>query len=203
MRTLLEISREVRAIAQTGLAYCQDPYDRDRYTRLAAVGTEMLQEGYSMEDFRWPTETGYPTPKVDVRGFVIRDNLLLMVREATSGKWSVPGGWADVNLTPAENVEKECFEETGCAVRAKTLLSVVDRDRAGYPPFPEAIYKLHFLCDFLSGDPRPSFETTEAAFCSLDNLPELDLARLQPTDIKRAVEAHRTDERSTWFQKTS
>jgi ADP-ribose pyrophosphatase YjhB (NUDIX family) len=203
MKSLLKISREIRAIAQTGLAYCKDPYDRDRYARLEAIATEMVREGHNLEDFQWPAETGYPTPKVDVRGFVFRDDSLLMVREASSGKWSVPGGWADVNLTPAENVEKECLEETGHTVRAETILSVLDRDRAGYPRFPEAIYKIHFLCEYLSGEPRPSFETPEVAFFPLDALPEIDTCRIQMRDIERAQTCMKHPANQTWFQRSS
>ena len=41
-RTLLEQARELQALAQTGLAYCKDPFDRERYERIRAIAVDML-----------------------------------------------------------------------------------------------------------------------------------------------------------------
>ena len=202
MRDLLEISREIRSIAQTGRSYSRDNYDLDRHARLEQIATELLSQDAGLKDFCWPVETGYLTPKVDVRGFIFRDDQLLMVREASSGKWSVPGGWADVNLTPAENVERECFEETGFSVRAERIISVLDRDRAGYPRNPESIYKIHFLCLLLSGEARTNFETTQVGFFPADQLPEIDEGRIRVQDIADARACLRGNDNGTCFQKT-
>ncbi len=202
MGDLLEISREIRSLAQTGRSYSQDAYDLDRYARLEAIASELLSRGSELQNFCWPVETGYPTPKVDVRGFVFRDDQLLMVHEASSSKWSVPGGWADVNLTPAENVERECLEETGFIVRAERIISVLDRDRAGYPRNPESIYKIHFLCRLLSGEARPNFETTDVGFFHPDKLPEIDEGRVRVQDIADARACLKGNDNGTCFQKT-
>ena len=139
IRNLLEIAKEIRAIAQAGRTYSENDYDLDRYQRLAGIANEVISRGYLIDDFCWPTEVGYPTPKVDVRAFVFKDERLLMVREASTGRWSVPGGFADVNLTPAENVERECLEETGFRVRAEKIISVLDR-RSRRIPSPSRIH---------------------------------------------------------------
>ena len=159
-------------------------------------------KGYRLDDFCWPTEVGYPTPKVDVRGFVFEEGRLLMVQEASNGKWSVPGGFADVNLTPAENVERECLEETGYRVRAEKIISVLDRDRAGYPRHPESIYKIHFLCKLLAGDAKPNFETTAVGFFDTEDLPEIDSGRVRVEDIIHARECANVRDNGTLFQRT-
>jgi ADP-ribose pyrophosphatase YjhB (NUDIX family) len=184
-RTALEISRELAAIAQAGITYSMDPFDRERFHRLREIASEVLRHA-GTADFEWPTEIGYSTPKVDVRGAVFRNAEVLLIREASSGKWTLPGGWADVNLTPAENVEKECLEESGYEVKARLITAVVDRDRAGYPAHPHSIYKIFFLCDLCGGAPRVSHETAEVAFFPIDALPELDPHRSSASDIAEA-----------------
>ena len=125
-----------------------------------------------------------------------------MVREASTGRWSVPGGFADVNLTPAENVERECLEETGYRVRAEKIISVLDRDRAGYPRHPESIYKIHFLCELLSGEARPNFETTAVGFFDAEEFPEIDSGRVRAEDIIHAKAFANARDSGTFFQRT-
>ena len=182
---MLEISRELASIAQAGITYSADPFDKERFYRLREIASEVLRHA-GQADFEWPAEIGYATPKVDVRGAVFRNGEVLLIKEASSGKWTLPGGWADVNLTPAENVEKECLEESGYEVKARLITAIVDRDRAGYPTHPHAIYKIFFLCDLCGGAPRVSHETTEVAFFPIDALPELDPHRASALDIQQA-----------------
>jgi ADP-ribose pyrophosphatase YjhB (NUDIX family) len=184
-RTLLEVSRELTSIAQAGITYSADPYDRERFHRLREIASEVMRcTGYA--GFEWPVEIGYATPKVDVRGVVFRDGEVLLIKEASSGKWTLPGGWADVNLTPAENVEKECLEESGYEVKARLITAILDRDRAGYPANPYSIYKIFFLCDLRGGAPRVSHEATDIAFFPLTALPELDPERSSAREIEEA-----------------
>ncbi len=124
-RTMLEISRELASMAQAGITYSVDPFDRERFHRMREIAGEVLQHA-GKADFEWPSEIGYSTPKVDVRGAVFRNGEVLLIREASSGKWTLPGGWADVNLTPAENVEKEMLR--GKRIRSESPL---DHGRPG------------------------------------------------------------------------
>ncbi len=106
-------------------------------------------------------ESGYPTPKVDVRGAVFRDRKILMVREISDGGWTLPGGWADVHQTARECVEREIREESGFEARAVKLAAVYDYRRQGHPqPQLRSIYKLFFLCELTGGEARPSIETS-------------------------------------------
>ena len=70
-RTLLEQARELQALAQTGLAYCKDPFDRERYERIRAIAVDMLamQADVPAEEMR-PLGAGYPTPKLDTRAAI-------------------------------------------------------------------------------------------------------------------------------------
>jgi ADP-ribose pyrophosphatase YjhB (NUDIX family) len=136
-------------------------------------------------------ETGYATPKVDVRGAVFDDrNRLLMVREVEDGRrWTLPGGWADVNRTAAENVAKEVCEESGYTVRVRKLASVCDRTRQGHPAAAFSCYKMLFICEIIGGAAATGLETAEVGWFTEDSLPdELSLARTLPGQMKRMFE---------------
>jgi len=117
----LTIAREVRAIAQTGLTFTADGFDNQRYRRLQDLAALMLAQG-SLEHepilHLLRQEKGYATPKVDVRGAAFVDGRVLMVRELSDGKWTLPGGWADVNQSAGECVVREIAEESGFKARA-------------------------------------------------------------------------------------
>lgn len=188
-------ARELQAIGQTGLHFCKDRYDRERYEKIGRIAAEMLAKhgNLSVEQYLKfnEREFGYATPKVDVRGVVFRENRLLLVREVMDeGRWTLPGGWADVNETPAEAVQREVREESGLLVRATKVLAVLDRERQGHqPPFPYRIYKLFFLCEAHGGELiSGGEETSEAAFFARDNLPELSLSRVTAHQIHRFFE---------------
>ncbi len=150
----LHWARRLQAMAQTGLTYCKDPYDIERYEALRGIAYEMLaaHSDAPVERVRdlFAGESGHATPKVDVRAVVFRDDAMLLVRERSDGRWTLPGGWADVGETPAEAVVREVYEESGYRTRAAKLLAVYDRDRHGHPPRPFYVYKLFFRCDLLS-----------------------------------------------------
>jgi ADP-ribose pyrophosphatase YjhB (NUDIX family) len=133
------------------------------------------------------SETGYRTPKVDVRGVVLDAGRVLVVRETASDDWCLPGGWADVGETPSKAVEKEVQEEAGVEVRAVRPLGVFDRDFRGRTRWPAHVYKLYLLCERLGGQPTgDGVETEAAAFFGLEELPSLSVKT--PADqLERAL----------------
>lgn len=166
------LSRELKSIAEAGLRYTEGPYDRERYLRLHELSSLPMQA--TAPDFKWPQEFGYATPKVDVRAAVIDDrNRILLVQEASSGEWTLPGGWADLNVSPSQNAVKEVLEESGMEVEVVKLIACWDKDLQGHPRQPEHIYKLVFLCRLTGGKLATSHETTGADFFSADHLPPL------------------------------
>lgn len=146
-------------------------------------------------------ETGYATPKVDVRGVVFRQHRILLVRELVDdGRWTLPGGWADVNDSPSQAVEREVREESGFETRAVKLLAVYDRSRHPHlPPSPYHIYKLFFRCEIIGGAAAPSPETGGAAFFPEGEIPELSLARVTPQQIARMFKHERHPDWPTDF----
>jgi ADP-ribose pyrophosphatase YjhB (NUDIX family) len=188
----LRMAREMSAMAQTGLTFSKDPFDRQRYERLTELAAELLAQGSApdydviLESLRG--ETGYATPKVDVRGASFRDGRVLLVKEITDGKWTLPGGWADVNQTAAECVVREIAEESGFQARAVKLAAVYDYQRRNHLHHKDSIYKLFFICELVGGAARPSNETSEVAFFARDALPPLSIGRSTAAQIERMFE---------------
>jgi ADP-ribose pyrophosphatase YjhB (NUDIX family) len=188
----LDWGRRLAAIAREGLTWSQEPFDRDRYERIAAVADELLaaQAGPRLRtDALFPAGSGHPTPKVDVRAVVVRDGRVLLVRERTDGRWAMPGGWADPGLSPAQIAVKETAEEAGLAVRATRLLALWDRDAQGMEPYAFAVYKAYLACEALDpgAEPVPGPEALAAGWFAPTALPELSLTRNTAEQVARLV----------------
>jgi ADP-ribose pyrophosphatase YjhB (NUDIX family) len=202
---LLDWTRRLQAIAQSGLTYAKDPYDVERYEQIrriaAEIGASSLGSTVNRIDALFSEESGYATPKLDIRAVVLdEEDAVLLVKEKEDSLWTLPGGWVDVGESPSESVEREVKEESGYEVRAVRLLALWDRDKHPHPPLPFHVYKLVFQCELLGGDPlMVSTETEGAGFFSKDALPELSLSRVTPQQIDRLIE-HATDsDRSAVF----
>ena len=200
----LELSRELQAIAQAGLAYSRDPFDLQRFTRLREICAEMASMRSAEADERilelFVAEPGYPTPKVDVRGGVFREGKILLVRERRDHRWALPGGWADVNQTPAECVEREILEESGYVARATKLVAVWDyRLHNAAVRRHSAVYKLFFNCELIGGSPVPNLETEAAQFFDVGDLPELSVGRSTRRQIRRLFDHFASPDLPTEF----
>jgi len=192
----LEWSRRLQAIAQNGLTFAHDPYEIERYKAVREIAAEMLSESTGLQQPAilglLEKETGYATPKVDVRGIVFRDDKLLLVRERSDGKWTPPGGWADVCESLAENVVREVYEESGFSTRAEKILALYDRSKHPHQPaFAFHVYKVFVLCSIVGGVAAPSNETDSIGFFSEHEIPELSLTRVTPGQIRRMFEHYR------------
>jgi len=189
-------ARELQAIAQTGLTFATVQYDVERYTRLMEIAAEILSdhtgEPQALINEAFLREPGYATPKVDVRGAIIRDGMILLVQERADGKWCMPGGWADIDEVPSEMVAREVREESGLHVKPRKVIGVFDGNRDGMPRNFFHSYKVVFLCDLLGGTPTPSFETSAVDFFDFDHLPVLSENR---THLRHLLEikAHLAD----------
>lgn len=192
--SVLELSRRLLALSQTGLHFSQEEYDRERYREMAQIAGELLalESGLSSEKLReaWSAEEGYATPKIDVRGAVFRDQQVLLVKERVDGKWTLPGGWADVNDTPSRAVEKEIEQESGFTARALKLAAVCDRNLHNHPKFLYHVWKMFFICEITGGDFRTSYETTDVKFFPVGQLPELSTGRTTAAQIELAWRHH-------------
>jgi ADP-ribose pyrophosphatase YjhB (NUDIX family) len=203
MSSNLDLARQLLAIAQTGTHFARCDYDRDRYAAVAAIAVRLLanESDRSADSLRatWQVEDGYATPKIEVRGAIFRDDRVLLVRERAERRWTLPGGWADVNESPSQSIEKEIVQESGYAARAVKLAAVFDRRKHGHPEFLFHAWKIFFVCEITGGAPRTSIETDGVDFFALDALPELSVSRVTAAQIRRMHEHDRAREMATDF----
>jgi ADP-ribose pyrophosphatase YjhB (NUDIX family) len=186
----LDWSQRIQAIAQSGLQYTQNPFDTQRFKELSGIAAEIMaaQTGSKLEDVKltFESQSGYATPKLDVRGVIFKKDKILLVRELLDGGlWTLPGGWIDINEPPSQAVEREVREEAGMIVKAKKLLAVFDRNLHGHPPYPFHAYKLFFLCDIIAEATPDPIETADPTFFAENNISQLSLPRTTPEEISR------------------
>jgi ADP-ribose pyrophosphatase YjhB (NUDIX family) len=187
--SLLDFARAAQAIAQNGLTFTRDPFDRERYIQLTELVTALLCAQLQIPPATarafWEGERGYATPKVDVRGGIFDGDRVLLVRERSDGCWTLPGGWVDVNDSPSAAVAREILEESGYRARAVKLAALVDKNRHPHPPGVHHIYKLFFVCELTGGAPATGIETDAVEFFALQALPPLSRGRVLASQIER------------------
>ncbi len=176
MDKLTEYAAELQSLAQAGLFYGKDVYDRERYARIRDIAAEIMAMKTELplgtvKDL-FCSDYGYQTPKVDTRAAIFMDNKILLVHEK-NGTWSLPGGWCEFNMSPAENAVKEVREEAGKNVKVKSVIAVQNRDAHNKPRYAYGVVKIFYLCEDLGGEFRENSETTRAQFFAPDCLPRL------------------------------
>lgn len=171
----IEYAIRIQSIAQAGLQYGKDIYDKERYEELRNIAAKMIaaKTDISLEKVRdlFCNETGYQTPKVDTRGAVFVDGKILLVHE-NNGTWSLPGGWCDVDQSVASNTEKEVLEETGLTVHSTKLIAVQDWRKHNVQNYAYGVVKVFVLCEYESGEFQDNIETTETRFFDRESIPE-------------------------------
>lgn len=189
----LEWAIRIQSVAQNGLTYSKDKYDLERFQQLRELSAEIMSEYAGIPEERifelFCSEDGYQTPKIDVRAAVVEDGRILLVKEQIDGKWSLPGGWAEVNLSLSENVVKEVKEEAGFTVEAESIIAVLDAKKKNPVQLPYGIYKIIMSCRRTGGVFEPNIETEECAFFLPDELPELSLGRTTAEQIWLCIRA--------------
>lgn len=184
----LQTAKKLQAIAQTGLEFCHSDYDRDRYKQIRDISLEIMENytDYQASEIIpfFTSASGYPTPKLDVRAAIFKDNKILLVKEKTDGKWSLPGGWADPDISLSENLVKESYEEAGVEVIPDRIIAVLDREKHNFPPIPYGCYKIFTLCLLKGGNFEENTETSDAGYFAPENLPELSTERNTVEQVK-------------------
>ena len=185
----LEWAQEIQALSQTGLYYSSNEFEIKRLERLREISAEIIGEHTSIDYERvveiFEDQSGYTTPRVDVRGAVFQEEKLLMVREILDGGWTMPGGWADVTNRPSEAVEREVMEESGFIVKARKIIGIYDGNRIE-PLHLFHAYKIVFFCEIVGGEAHTSDETSEVGFFGYDEIP-------QPFSGERTKQRHIED----------
>ena len=184
---------DIQSIAQAGIEYTKDIYDKERYEMLRDIAAEMISFKTEIPKDKvynlFCNEKGYQTPKIDTRGAVFKDGKILLVHENT-GKWSLPGGWCDVLESVASNTVKEVREESGYNVKCDRVIALHDRNKRNKPLYVYGICKIFVKCELIDGGFVENIETTEAKFFGLNELPELDEAKCTKEQVKMCFDAY-------------
>jgi len=190
----LHLTKRLHAIASTGIFFSTSEFDRERFEELKEIANEMLSDLASkplksVTDLFPEFGKSYATPLIDVRAAVIRDEKILLVKEKLDGLWTLPGGFADVGLSAAENAVKEVHEEAGIDVSTEHLLGVFHKSKHEYTQDIRDFYKFYFLCSELSDkEPEVGPETTDVGFFKIDQLPPLSEGRSIEKHIRLAFD---------------
>ena len=185
-------AKRLQSLASTGLSYSKDDFDKERYEEIARIANQMLSALGNVpirriENLVSDFAQGYATPKIDVRGAVIEDDKVLLVKERSDGLWTLPGGFADVGASPGENVVKEIWEEATIEVSASAVYGIRHKARHDYDADARDFYKLFFLCDLRSdAEPKPGPEISDVGFFEPGDLPPLSTSRVLEKDIVAA-----------------
>ena len=187
-------AQELQFLSQCSLAYSKDKFDRERSERIREIACEMLSYKYDIPiekvKLDFAGELGYQTPKVETRAAVIKDNKILLVKEQFDGKWALPGGYQDVNMSIKENAIKEASEEAGAVVNPVKIIAVLDYNRHHHVNFPFGMVKVFVLCEYVTHSFVENTETLGAEFYSLDELPELSTTRTTKKQLEMCFDCY-------------
>lgn len=189
---LTKLAMELQSIAQNGLTYTKDKYDKERFERVREISAEIMamKTGLPVEKVKnlFCSEEGYQTPKLDTRAAIFNENQILLVKER--GKWALPGGWVDYNQSISSNTVKEVKEEAGLDVAPVKVIAIQNRNQHNFPKYAYEICKVFVLCDVKGGSFQPNIETSESGYFSLERLPELDEDKNVFSQIKMCFDAY-------------
>ena len=196
----LQWAIELQSLAQAGLTYGKDEYDKERYERIRDISAEMIarKSDISIEKVidLFCNESGYQTPKIDTRAAIFENGKILLVRE-TNGKWSLPGGWVDVNVSVGDNVVKEVKEESGLDVKVDKVIAIQDRAKHNLPVYAYGVCKVFAQCSVIGGSFEPNIETTEFRYFTEDDLPELATEKNNEEQIMMCFSAYHSKDWKT------
>lgn len=189
----LQWAVELQSIAQAGLFYGKDKFDRERYEQIRTIAAEMISYKTEIPVERvkdlFCNEEGYQTPKLDTRAAIFEGEKILLVKE-NNGTWSLPGGWVDVDISVKENVIKEVKEEAGLDVTADVVIAVQDREKHNLPVYAYKVCKVFVLCSVMGGAFEQNIETVESRYFRLDELPMLAEEKNNREQIEMCFDAY-------------
>lgn len=199
---MLEWAVELQSLAQAGLYYGKDIFDKERYERIRDIASEMIAYKTDIPSDKvkdlFCCETGYQTPKLDSRAAIFKGDKILLVQEK-NGRWSLPGGWVDVNISVKDNVIKEVKEEAGLDVTADMVIAVQDREKHNLPVYAYKVCKIFVLCSVIGGEFKENSETVQSDYFGIDELPELSLEKNNEEQIKMCFDAYYAEYWKTFF----
>jgi len=200
---LLNLIKRLKSISDIGMLYSKNEYDKERYSEILEISFALLHTitGHPIQSLQnlFLENKDYPTAKVDIRGLIIKDNKILLVKEITDKKWSLPGGWADIGYSPKEVIVKECKEETGLEVVPEQLLAVFDKKFHPHPPQAFYVYKMIFYCKAISTEIIKGFDVLDVQYFAVDKLPELSEDRILKNQVELVFQIASIPGTPPWF----
>ncbi|PJG83464.1 NUDIX hydrolase N-terminal domain-containing protein [Caviibacterium pharyngocola] len=189
----LDWAVELQSLAQAGLFYSKDPFDKERFQRVREIAAAILSERSDIPVEKvtalFCNETGFQTPKLDTRAAIFKQDRILLVQE-NDGRWSLPGGWVDVDLSIKENTVKEAKEEAGLDVQAEFVIAILDRDKHNLPKMAHKVCKTFVYCTALGGEFTENSETLASDYFPLNELPPLSTEKNTESQIRMCFDAH-------------
>ena len=206
----LKWAMELQSLAQAGLHYSKEDFDLERFERIREISAEIMatKSGVSLDVVKniFCNEIGYQTPKIDCRGAIIQNDKVLLVKERDD-KWSLPGGWVDVNQSVTTNIIKEMLEEAGVHVKVKKVVAIQDGRKHNLlndkRQSPYGVCKIFLLCEIIEGTKdefSKNIEISEKNYFDINNLPELSFNRVNENQIKLCYEASKSKVWETVFE---
>lgn len=196
----LKWSIELQALAQAGLEYGRDKFDRERYERIREIAAEIMAQHTDLPLDKvkelFCNESGYQTPKLETRAAIFQGEKILLVQES-DGRWALPGGWADVDITVKENTIKEVKEEAGLDVTADLVIALQDQHKHNRPRNAYGVCKVLVLCTALGGSFQPNLETLDSRYFALEELPPLSTGKITEEQIKLCFDAYHAEHWTT------
>lgn len=178
---VLKKYKRLLALAEAGLFYGKDKFDKERYQELKDIALDLLtnisDEPLENIEHLFDQNEGYPTPKIDVRACIKRNDKILLVEDIKTKEWSLPGGYAEIGSSPKENIVREVFEETGLNVTVDKLLAVFDTNLREDIPQLFQYYKMIFSCTIINGSFQDNLETSNIGFFNFHDMPKLSEQR--------------------------
>jgi ADP-ribose pyrophosphatase YjhB (NUDIX family) len=173
-RNIVDLLDELRAIAQTGINYSQDPFDLQRYHRIRELVSREYAHVSGLAsgeiEKRFALELGYVTPKIGVQGALFNDrDELLLEQRSDDYTWGLPGGWVEVGESPEQSIRREIKEEANLHVVSMKMIGFYTR-RPGQYSQPHSSIHVLYLCEQWTGVVEKSFESLSMTFKKLDTI---------------------------------
>jgi ADP-ribose pyrophosphatase YjhB (NUDIX family) len=174
--SLYQIADELRGVANLGLDFTRDEYDRERYQKvlLASARIVALIEERSPDEVldEYGKNFSHVSPLAGAGAVVFNENKILLIKRHDDGLWAIPGGLVEVGETAAEAAQRELLEEAGIRAEITRLLGVFD-SRVWKSKTSMQLFHFVFLAETDDPTPHTSAEALDIGFFSKDKLPPL------------------------------
>lgn len=194
---------KLQALAQNGLAYANNVFDKERYEEIRKLACQLMEYKSDLPFKKiknlFANDEGYQTPKVGTRAAIFNENKILLVHEKDD-TWALPGGWCDVLESIKSNTVKEVKEESGLNVKPIKLIALQDRNKHNKPIYAYSVCLAFVLCKVIDGEFRKNSETIEAKYFAFEELPSnLNTDKNTIKQIKLCFEAYNNPNFETYF----